>query len=63
MTSVEAAGETFVGKIIALVLYSVLSLNLANSKDIIPLNKTNVYAIAWTNLWVLMGFPRTLGHR
>ena len=48
MTSVEAAGETFVGKIIALVLYSVLSLNLANSKDIIPLNKTNVYAIAWT---------------
>ena len=25
-----------------------MSLNLANSTDIIPPNKTNVYAIAWT---------------
>ena len=32
MTSAEAAGVTFVEIIIALVLYSVMSLNLATSK-------------------------------
>ena len=40
---------------IALVLYSVMSLNLANSNDIIPPNKHNVYAIAWAGLICMNG--------
>lgn len=40
------------GIIIALVLYSVMSLNLAISYDIIPINKANVCAIAWTTYLV-----------
>ena len=55
---------TFEGKILAFVLYSVMSKNLGNSIDVYNTNKYQRLRF-WRgldlSLW--MGFPRTFGHR